>query len=137
MNVVAGRRGAWPVRVWCPLGVTRHSHRVRAEAAEGWSSSRSPTERVSLCPQETSLSAAEHWKNHTSLGKSCHPQRAISHPPSRPTHTPALCFVFLFFSIFHFIIIFKNNIDRITLVYNNTNQCKTFTLCRSLVQVYL
>jgi len=84
----------------------------------------------------TSPSSAERCKNHTSPGKSCHPQRAISPLPSHPTHTPALCFVFYFF--FHFSHnIFKNSIDHVTLVHNNANQFKTFTLCRSLVPVYL
>lgn len=80
-----------------------------------------------------SPSTAEHWKNHTSPWKSCHPHLTSSFPCN--SHTSPLFHFLFFFRFSHNI--FKNNIDHVILVHNNTNQCKPCKLWRSLVQVYL
>lgn len=133
MNMVSIRKGTWSITIWSPLGVKRHSHRGRAEADEDRAGVTVPP-RGPAPPQQST------GKNHTSLGKSCHPQRAISHLLSHPTHTPALCFGFYFF--FHFSHIFKTiqavlpwfittqidvkHLHYVGYLFKST--CKTFTL---------
>lgn len=134
MNVVE----AWPNRIWSPFSVTRHSCRARAEAAGGQSSSHCPAAQSAVhCVSRGQAPLQQSTGKTMPLQEKCATPEEPFHIfcPTQLTHQPLVLVCFFFFYFSHNI--FKTNIHHVTLVYNNTNQCKIFILCRSLMQAYL